>query len=230
MPGWPPALRRSSLVVSALGLSPGPGPQSVSLIKRSLSTSLQPSVPQVPNYRLSMTIPDWLQAVQNYMKTLQYPSNQGLSRPSQGMGVVITSLVACLSPAGQQVLSKVREGGHGGMFLRESLEGAIVEDVTVMIDPSPFRRDGKRAVGQRGATLSPEPSISSSFSTSFFWSSFPPLFLYYLSLSSPLVFRSFSFSSLFAFIPTAHNLHEAHLPLAPQPTQTGGLAPFCTNE
>ncbi|XP_073904464.1 tubulinyl-Tyr carboxypeptidase 2 isoform X1 [Castor canadensis] len=32
----------------------------------------KPSVPQVPNYRLSMTIPDWLQAIQNYMKTLQY--------------------------------------------------------------------------------------------------------------------------------------------------------------
>ncbi|XP_057582929.1 tubulinyl-Tyr carboxypeptidase 2 isoform X3 [Hippopotamus amphibius kiboko] len=35
----------------------------------------KPSVPQVPNYRLSMTIPDWLQAVQNYMKTLQYLTN-----------------------------------------------------------------------------------------------------------------------------------------------------------
>nr|XP_008534559.1 PREDICTED: vasohibin-2 [Equus przewalskii] len=32
----------------------------------------KPSVPQVPNYRLSMSIPDWLQAIQNYMKTLQY--------------------------------------------------------------------------------------------------------------------------------------------------------------
>ncbi|KAL6064419.1 hypothetical protein STEG23_006853 [Scotinomys teguina] len=32
----------------------------------------KPSIPQVPNYRLSMTIPDWLQAIQNYMKTLQY--------------------------------------------------------------------------------------------------------------------------------------------------------------
>lgn len=115
--------------------SPGPGPQSISLIKRSLSTSLQPSVPQVPNYRLSMTIPDWLQAVQNYMKTLQYPSNQGLNRPSQGTGVVIASLVACLSPAGQQMLSKVGEGGHGGMFLHESLERVIIEDVIAMIRP-----------------------------------------------------------------------------------------------
>ncbi|XP_004844589.1 vasohibin-2 isoform X2 [Heterocephalus glaber] len=33
------------------------------------------SIPQVPNYRLSMTIPDWLQAIQNYMKTLQYLIN-----------------------------------------------------------------------------------------------------------------------------------------------------------
>ncbi|KAF5916724.1 hypothetical protein HPG69_005519 [Diceros bicornis minor] len=67
----------------------------------------KPSIPQVPNYRLSMTIPDWLQAIQNYMKTLQYPSNQELSRPSQGMGVVIIILVACLSPDGQQILWKV---------------------------------------------------------------------------------------------------------------------------
>lgn len=65
---------------------PGPDPQSGSLTKRSCSASLQPSIPQVPNYRLSMTIPDWLQAIQNYMKTLQYPSDQGLSRPSQGDG------------------------------------------------------------------------------------------------------------------------------------------------
>ncbi|XP_035301368.1 tubulinyl-Tyr carboxypeptidase 2 isoform X3 [Cricetulus griseus] len=35
----------------------------------------KPSIPQVPNYRLSMTIPDWLQAIQNYMKTLQYLTN-----------------------------------------------------------------------------------------------------------------------------------------------------------
>eukprot|EP00074_Homo_sapiens_P062446 XP_011508296.1 vasohibin-2 isoform X5 [Homo sapiens] len=67
----------------------------------------KPSIPQVPNYRLSMTIPDWLQAIQNYMKTLQYPSNQGLSTPSQGTGMVIASLVANLSPAGHQKLSKI---------------------------------------------------------------------------------------------------------------------------
>uniref|UniRef100_A0A8D2D4L8 Vasohibin 2 n=1 Tax=Sciurus vulgaris TaxID=55149 RepID=A0A8D2D4L8_SCIVU len=35
----------------------------------------KPSIPQVPNYRLSMTIPDWLQAIQNYMKTLHYLTN-----------------------------------------------------------------------------------------------------------------------------------------------------------
>ena len=27
-----------------------------------------------------MTIPDWLQAIQNYMKTLQYPSDRGQRR------------------------------------------------------------------------------------------------------------------------------------------------------
>ncbi|ETE70461.1 Vasohibin-2, partial [Ophiophagus hannah] len=39
----------------------------------SLSRFMQPSVPSVPNYKASMTIPDWLQAIQNYMKMLQYP-------------------------------------------------------------------------------------------------------------------------------------------------------------
>ncbi|KAG8504430.1 Tubulinyl-Tyr carboxypeptidase 2, partial [Galemys pyrenaicus] len=38
----------------------------------------KPSIPQVPNYRLSTPIPDWLQAVQSYMKTLQYPSPKPL--------------------------------------------------------------------------------------------------------------------------------------------------------
>ncbi|KAH0622717.1 hypothetical protein JD844_025257 [Phrynosoma platyrhinos] len=33
----------------------------------------KPSVPSVPNYKASMTIPEWLQAIQNYMKMLQYP-------------------------------------------------------------------------------------------------------------------------------------------------------------
>lgn len=100
------------------GLSPGPATKHWTP-KRSVSTSLQPSIPQVPNYRLSMTIPDWLQAIQNYMKTLQYPSHEGLSRHSQGTGVVIASLVACLSPAGQQILSKVGEAGmEGGHYVR----------------------------------------------------------------------------------------------------------------
>lgn len=67
-----------------------------------------------------MTIPDWLQAIQNYMKTLQYPSHQGLSRLGQGMGEVSASLAACLSPAGQQMLSEVGEVGHGRMPLCES--------------------------------------------------------------------------------------------------------------
>ncbi|NXN79795.1 VASH2 protein, partial [Bombycilla garrulus] len=33
---------------------------------------VQPSVPPVPNYKLSMSIPEWLQAIQTYMKMLQY--------------------------------------------------------------------------------------------------------------------------------------------------------------
>ncbi|XP_075719435.1 tubulinyl-Tyr carboxypeptidase 2 isoform X4 [Rhinoderma darwinii] len=35
----------------------------------------KPSVPSVPNYKASMSIPEWLQAVQRYMKTLQYLTN-----------------------------------------------------------------------------------------------------------------------------------------------------------
>uniref|UniRef100_A0A7N4PXK3 Vasohibin 2 n=1 Tax=Sarcophilus harrisii TaxID=9305 RepID=A0A7N4PXK3_SARHA len=35
----------------------------------------KPSVPPVPNYRVSMSIPEWLHAIQNYMKTLQYLTN-----------------------------------------------------------------------------------------------------------------------------------------------------------
>ncbi|KAL4649183.1 vasohibin-2 [Arapaima gigas] len=32
----------------------------------------RPPAPTLPTYRPSMTVPDWLQAIQNYMKTLQY--------------------------------------------------------------------------------------------------------------------------------------------------------------
>ncbi|XP_073484498.1 tubulinyl-Tyr carboxypeptidase 2 isoform X1 [Aquarana catesbeiana] len=39
---------------------------------RNASLLPKPTVPSVPNYKASMTIPDWLQAVQKYMKTLQY--------------------------------------------------------------------------------------------------------------------------------------------------------------
>ncbi|XP_030628697.1 tubulinyl-Tyr carboxypeptidase 2 isoform X2 [Chanos chanos] len=35
----------------------------------------KPPVPCVPNYKPSMSVPDWLHAVQNYMKTLQYLTN-----------------------------------------------------------------------------------------------------------------------------------------------------------
>lgn len=114
------------------------GPQSISLIKSSLCTSLQPSVPQVPNYRLSMTIPDWLQAIQNYMKTLQYPSNQALGRPGQGTGMVSSSLVAGLSPVGQHMLSKIGEAGHEGMSQRECLESTIIEGVIAVVRPFPL--------------------------------------------------------------------------------------------
>lgn len=80
-----------------------------------------------------MTIPDWLQAIQNYMKTLQYPSNWGLSRPSQGDRHGDRKAAGMSVPAGQQTLSKVGEAGHGGMPLREGLGGVIIEDVTATI-------------------------------------------------------------------------------------------------
>ncbi|XP_070590540.1 tubulinyl-Tyr carboxypeptidase 2 isoform X3 [Erythrolamprus reginae] len=40
---------------------------------RSATLLSKPSMPSVPNYKASMMIPDWLQAIQNYMKMLQYP-------------------------------------------------------------------------------------------------------------------------------------------------------------
>lgn len=82
---------------------------------------------------------------------------------------MIASLVAALSPPGQQMLSEVGEAGHGGMPRCESLEEVTLEDVTAMIRPSLFKqgvgRDGK---GQRSdggqhtphflpPTLSPPP-------------------------------------------------------------------------
>ncbi|XP_054254566.1 tubulinyl-Tyr carboxypeptidase 2 isoform X2 [Indicator indicator] len=42
---------------------------------RSAARLARPSVPPVPNYKLSMSIPEWLQAIQNYMKMLQYLTN-----------------------------------------------------------------------------------------------------------------------------------------------------------
>ncbi|XP_074898792.1 tubulinyl-Tyr carboxypeptidase 2 isoform X1 [Buteo buteo] len=39
---------------------------------RSAARLARPSVPPVPNYKLSMSIPEWLQAIQTYMKMLQY--------------------------------------------------------------------------------------------------------------------------------------------------------------
>ncbi|RMC12409.1 hypothetical protein DUI87_09924 [Hirundo rustica rustica] len=43
---------------------------------RSATRLARPSVPPVPNYKLSMSIPEWLQAIQTYMKMLQYPSRE----------------------------------------------------------------------------------------------------------------------------------------------------------
>ncbi|XP_068259596.1 tubulinyl-Tyr carboxypeptidase 2 [Nyctibius grandis] len=39
---------------------------------RSAARLAPPSVPPMPNYKLSMSIPEWLQAIQTYMKMLQY--------------------------------------------------------------------------------------------------------------------------------------------------------------
>ncbi|XP_027467318.1 tubulinyl-Tyr carboxypeptidase 2 isoform X2 [Zalophus californianus] len=84
----------------------------------------KPSVPQVPNYRLSMTIPDWLQAIQNYMKTLQYPSNQGLGRPrGDGCGD--------LEPGGRSIPSWLMETAKE--MTRESLPIKCLEAVILGI-------------------------------------------------------------------------------------------------
>ncbi|XP_053239185.1 tubulinyl-Tyr carboxypeptidase 2 isoform X1 [Podarcis raffonei] len=39
---------------------------------RNADNLAKPSMPSLPSYRASMTIPEWLQAIQNYMKMLQY--------------------------------------------------------------------------------------------------------------------------------------------------------------
>ncbi|KAJ6666920.1 hypothetical protein lerEdw1_018922 [Lerista edwardsae] len=40
---------------------------------RNAACIAKPVVPSVPSYKASMSIPEWLQAIQNYMKMLQYP-------------------------------------------------------------------------------------------------------------------------------------------------------------
>lgn len=236
MPGWPSALRSGSPEASAPGLPPGPGPQSGFLTKGSRSAFLQPSIPQVPNYRLSMTIPDWLQAIQNYMKTLQYPSNQGLSRPSQGDGRGGRKPGGMSAPADQQTLSKVGEAGHAGVMpLRQSLEGVIIQDVN---DQTlfPWRRTGAQQEGTESGVghleslclpsppLSPPPPPQSSF--------LPSLFLHCLSLCL-LTPSLCSFFFLSHFLPSSERSSSRRgspssvfgFPV----TQPNGLAPSCMN-
>lgn len=55
-----------------------------------------------------MTIPDWLQAIQSYMKMLQYPSSRGGAPQTRG-AVVMASLAACLLLAGHPKVSRVGE-------------------------------------------------------------------------------------------------------------------------
>ncbi|XP_062429557.1 tubulinyl-Tyr carboxypeptidase 2 isoform X2 [Rhea pennata] len=52
-----------------------PDGSAVAAAIRSAARLARPSVPPVPNYRLSMSIPEWLQAIQTYMKMLQYLTN-----------------------------------------------------------------------------------------------------------------------------------------------------------
>uniref|UniRef100_A0A8C7EFU3 Vasohibin 2 n=1 Tax=Nothoprocta perdicaria TaxID=30464 RepID=A0A8C7EFU3_NOTPE len=51
-----------------------PDGSAVAAAIRSAARLARPSVPPVPNYKLCMSIPEWLQAIQTYMKMLQYPS------------------------------------------------------------------------------------------------------------------------------------------------------------
>ncbi|XP_066849752.1 tubulinyl-Tyr carboxypeptidase 2 isoform X2 [Anser cygnoides] len=52
-----------------------PDGSAVAAAIRSAARLARPSVPPVPNYKLSMSIPEWLQAIQTYMKMLQYLTN-----------------------------------------------------------------------------------------------------------------------------------------------------------
>lgn len=64
---------QSCTVLSAFICLSQPPVRSGSWLTSSSSFCAQPSVPPVPNYKLSMSIPEWLQAIQTYMKMLQYP-------------------------------------------------------------------------------------------------------------------------------------------------------------
>uniref|UniRef100_A0A8C6ZQL8 Vasohibin 2 n=1 Tax=Nothoprocta perdicaria TaxID=30464 RepID=A0A8C6ZQL8_NOTPE len=52
-----------------------PDGSAVAAAIRSAARLARPSVPPVPNYKLCMSIPEWLQAIQTYMKMLQYLTN-----------------------------------------------------------------------------------------------------------------------------------------------------------
>uniref|UniRef100_A0A671QF11 Vasohibin-2-like n=1 Tax=Sinocyclocheilus anshuiensis TaxID=1608454 RepID=A0A671QF11_9TELE len=58
------------------------GQEMVDRIRNATHLSKHP-VPSVPNFKPSMSVPDWLHAVQNYMRNLQYPfpsTNRSLKR------------------------------------------------------------------------------------------------------------------------------------------------------
>ncbi|XP_075564176.1 tubulinyl-Tyr carboxypeptidase 2 isoform X3 [Pelecanus crispus] len=52
-----------------------PDGSAVAAAIRSAARLSPPPMPPVPNYKLSMSIPEWLQAIQTYMKMLQYLTN-----------------------------------------------------------------------------------------------------------------------------------------------------------
>uniref|UniRef100_A0A8C5TD32 Vasohibin 2 n=1 Tax=Malurus cyaneus samueli TaxID=2593467 RepID=A0A8C5TD32_9PASS len=52
-----------------------PDGEAVAAAIRSASRLARPSVPPVPNYKITMSIPEWLQAIQTYMKMLHYLTN-----------------------------------------------------------------------------------------------------------------------------------------------------------
>lgn len=119
-----------------------------------------------------MTIPDWLQAIQNYMKTLQYPSSQGLhspardghgvsfqpgaAQPRQGTVMAMASSAACLLPL---VIQSSKAGEHRCWRapLGKSLQPVIEVTRTAWACPSEVRLVSLQAV----TSLSPFPGPAS---------------------------------------------------------------------